>query len=198
MSLLELCIVVAVSLIVAAMLLPNVFNAVYNIRLRSAANDVAGLLQDAHFRSIRDNTYYPVCYAPSSAATGNVALFFIDNSSNHNCTTTWTNTYPTVQLSGNITRQVAGFPDSTLSTMGLGFTPLAASSDPYFSSRGTPCAVTGNICLNTFSTGGVTTIASYQIFLNDTRPVGSNGWTAITVSPAGRMKVWTWTGSAWR
>jgi Tfp pilus assembly protein FimT len=197
MSLLVLCIVVGIALLVAAVAVPNVLNAIYNVRLRSAANDVAGLLQDAHLRAIRDNTYFPVCYAPSSTATGNATLFFIDASAARDCTATWSNTYSTAQLPGNVSRQTAGFPDSTLSTMSLGFTPLSATSNVYFSARGTPCAMSGNICLN-ITAGGTPTVAAYQIFLTDTRPTGSSGWAAVTVSPAGRIKTWMWTGAAWR
>jgi Tfp pilus assembly protein FimT len=196
MSMVELCIVVGVALLLAAVAVPSVLNAVYNVRLRSAANDVAGLLQDAHLRAIRDNTYYPVCYAPSSTATRNATLFFIDTAA-RDCSSTWTNTYPTAQLPGNVTRPTSGYPDTTLSTMSLGFTPLATTLNPYFSARGTPCAMSGNVCLN-ITTGGTPTIASYQIFLSDTRPTGSSGWAAVTVSPAGRVKTWMWTGAAWQ
>jgi prepilin-type N-terminal cleavage/methylation domain-containing protein len=209
MSMLELIIVLAVSVIVAAMVLPNVLNAIYNIRLRAAANDVAGLLQDAHFRAIRDNTFYPVCYAPSSTATGKARIFYIDITAAHNCVTPWSSnsfadahgntvTFPTVQLGGNITRQVTGFP--AITSMSLGFTPLAVTALPYFSSRGTPCAVSAantNVCLNIDASGTPPVTASYQIYLTDTRPTGSNGWAAVTVSPAGRIKVWMWDGASW-
>src|SRR5438105_672671 len=90
MSLLELCVVLAITLVVAAILAPHVMNAIYNVRLRAAANDLAGLLQDAHFRSIRDNTYYPV----RSDTVGNSTVFYIDTTAAHNGTT-WANSYPT-------------------------------------------------------------------------------------------------------
>ena len=205
MSLVELLVVAAITLTSAAVLLPSVMTSVYNMRLRAAANDVAGLLQQAHFRAIRDNTYYPVCYAPSSSTTGNTRLFYVDVSAAHNCTTNaWSSssfldarnnrvTYPTVQLSGNVARQVSGTPDTT--TMALNFTPvsMATVTDPaaYFSSRGTPCAVSGSVC-------STSNTSSYQVFLTDTRASGSNGWAAITVYPTGKTKVWMWTGSRWQ
>jgi prepilin-type N-terminal cleavage/methylation domain-containing protein len=190
-SLLELLVVVAITLVIAAVLLPNVINTIYNIRLRSAANDVTGLLQQARFRAIRDNTYYPVCYTPA----GNTALFYIDVTTAHNCATAWSSstfvdvrgntvTYPTVQLSGNVISPTTGNPD--IATMALPVTP--ATTPPFFSSRGTPCTVNGNVCLSTAGPW-------YQIFLTDSRP---NGWASITVSPAGRTKVWLWTGNQWQ
>jgi Tfp pilus assembly protein FimT len=195
-SLLELIVVVAITMVLAAVLLPNVINTIYNIRLRSAANDVTGLLQQARFRAIRDNAYYPVCYPPA----GTAKIFYVDLTTLHNCTTGWSTasftdvhgnkvTYPTVQLGGNVARQDTGYPDTN--TMSLGFTALAATSVPYFNSRGTPCVVSGSVCL-TDSTSG------YQIFLTDTRVAGPNGWAAITVSPGGRTKVWLWAGSRWQ
>jgi Tfp pilus assembly protein FimT len=189
-TLLELIIVAAVSLLVAAILLPNVINAVYNIRLRAAANDLAGLYQDAHFRAIRDNTYYLI----RSATIGNSTVFYIDTTAAHNGTS-WANGYPTVQLGGNITWATSGYPAVT--SMSLGFVPLVATSLPYFSARGTPCSVSGNTCLNTYTSGPFTIIACYQTFLTDTRPTGSNGWAAVTVSPAGRVRVWMWDGTKW-
>jgi Tfp pilus assembly protein FimT len=180
--LLELLVVVAITMVIAAVLLPNAINTIYNIRLRSAANDVTELLQQAHFRAIRDNTYYPV----RTVAAGNI--FYIDISAARN-DTTGSSTYPTAQLGGNVKRQDTGYPDTT--TMALSFTALAATSVPYFNSRGTPCVVSGSSCV-TDSTSG------YQIFLTDTRVAGPNGWAAITVSPGGRTKVWLWTGNRWQ
>ena len=29
------------------------------------------------------------------------------------------------------------------------------------------------------------------------QPLGSNSWAAVSVSPSGRVKVWTWSGTAW-
>ena len=82
-TLVELLIVVAIALTVAAVALPSVLNSIYNVRLRAAANEVAGLLQQAHFRAIRDNTYYPV----RSATTGGATVFYLDTSTGKNATT---------------------------------------------------------------------------------------------------------------
>lgn len=196
MSMVELVIVVAVTMVLAAILLPNIINTTYNIRLRSAANDVSGLLQQAHFRAIRDNTYYPVC-STTIGSNNRTTLFFIDMSATRNCSASWSNTYPTVQLGGNVTRRTSGYP--AISSMSLGFTPLVAStSPPYFSSRGTPCSVNNNLCLNVYTPpSGTTVIAAYGIFLTDSRPGGGSGWSAVTVSPAGRVRTWMWDGSKW-
>jgi len=190
MSMVELVIVVAVSLVLAAILLPNAMNSIFNIRLRAAANEVAGLLQQARYQAIRDNTYYPV----RVGTIGSTTVFYVDTSATKN-TSTWSNSFPSVQLGGRVARQTSGFPAVT--SMSLGFTPLAANSIPYFSARGTPCSMNGNVCQNIFVSAGISTIAAYQIFLSDARPGGGTGWAAVTISPAGRVRVWMWDGAKW-
>src|SRR5437762_12996975 len=59
-SLIELLIVVAISMIAAAMALPLVSNAVNQIHLSSSATDYANLLQLARMRAVEDDPYYQV------------------------------------------------------------------------------------------------------------------------------------------
>src|SRR5437763_16805672 len=59
-SLIELLIVVAISMIAAAMALPLVSNAVNQIHLSSSATDYANLLQRARMRAVQDDTYYQI------------------------------------------------------------------------------------------------------------------------------------------
>ena len=59
-SLIELLIVIAIIMVVAAMATPNVMNAINNIRLRGSAGDVAGLLQQCRQAALHDNRYYTV------------------------------------------------------------------------------------------------------------------------------------------
>src|SRR5437868_15374653 len=68
-SLLELVIVVVVVLIVSAMALPNMLNVIYNIRLRSSAQTIGGMMQTARTLAVRDNTTYYVRTAIIDNAT---------------------------------------------------------------------------------------------------------------------------------
>jgi type IV fimbrial biogenesis protein FimT len=68
-SLLELVIVVVIVVIVTAMAVPNIFNIIYNIRLRSSVQTVAGMMQTCRMLAVRDNRYYFVRYAAATALT---------------------------------------------------------------------------------------------------------------------------------
>ena len=74
---------------------------------------------------------------------------------------------------------------TTISTSVLGFTPL--TDDPSFNTRGLPCYWNGTSCVN----------SGFLYYFKDTSRQGSQGWAALSISPAGRIKKWFWTGSAW-
>jgi hypothetical protein len=46
------------------------------------------------------------------------------------------------------------------------------------------------LCTNAGSTGFIE-------YFKDNRIGGSGGWAAISITPAGRIKRWFWSGSAW-
>jgi hypothetical protein len=77
---------------------------------------------------------------------------------------------------------------STLSDAKLGFnlSPSPTVTDASFNSRGLPCAGSCNSI-----SGG------FVYYFSDSRPWGKPGWAAISITPAGRIKVWTWSGTAW-
>jgi hypothetical protein len=60
----------------------------------------------------------------------------------------------------------------------------------YFNSRGLPCVVTGSLCKSTDSSG---VGYAYIYYITDGRPI--YGWSAITVSASGRVRVWTYQGN---
>jgi len=102
-----------------------------------------------------------------------------------------------VQLPVNVRFDSSGanpaFNSSTL--LGSTFTPQAASVQPSFNSRGLPCLVSGSVCNQT--TGGAT--PQQVAFLYFLRLDGAYGtkWAAISITPAGRVRVWTWGGANW-
>src|SRR5260370_18306073 len=59
-SLIELLIVVAVILILAAAAVPHLMSTVNDISLRYAAADFSGLVQSARIQAVRKNTFYTV------------------------------------------------------------------------------------------------------------------------------------------
>jgi prepilin-type N-terminal cleavage/methylation domain-containing protein len=67
-SLLELLIVVSILLIVAAISVPTFIRISYNIRLKSAVSNVAGLMQQSRILAAKQNAIYTVAYRATSTA----------------------------------------------------------------------------------------------------------------------------------
>ena len=187
-STLELVIVVAMVLIVTAMAAPSVFNMIYNIRLRSAAQTVSGMMQTARMQAVRDNKYR---YACTGLAEGVTKTWVASSSA---CSVP-ASIDAQAQLGTGLKLATAGYPGGINTAAGFG--PLSTSYKPAFNERGLPCTVSGGRCLPTVSSVSGPLVATFVIYLTDARPVGANGWAAVTVSPAGRTQVWIWNGSVW-
>ncbi len=191
-SLVELAIVVAVVLAVMVVATPSIVNMIYNVRLRSSAYELAGLMQAARTQAIRDNQYLYICY---QTTTDNRTQAWIATG---NACTAPAATDRQVQLGGSVLITTSGGPAGLTSL--LDFSPPTASlvsAKPAFNSRGLPCYVAGSRCDNIVSSATSSQMVSYILYLSDSRPVGANGWMAVTVSPAGRMRLWTYSGSGW-
>jgi hypothetical protein len=72
-----------------------------------------------------------------------------------------------------------------IETSVLGFTPQ--TTEPSFNTRGLPCVYDDGICTND----------GFLFYFKDTSRQGSQGWAALSISPAGRIKKWFWTGGSW-
>ncbi len=190
-SLVELLIVVAVVLAVAVMATPKVLQMIYNVRLRSSAYELSGLMQTARTQAIRDNKYLYVCYKSIENSTR--AWVAVDNT----CSAPGA-TDQQIQLGGNVTIVTAGAPSGLTSQLGFS-APSGAlvTAKPAFNSRGLPCYLSASRCNNIYNGLAMAQTVSYLVYLTDNRPVGANGWAAVSVSPAGRMQVWSYKGSAW-
>ena len=182
-SLVELLIVVSILLVISAFATPYMVNIIANIRLRGGMTSLAGIFQDSRSFSIKQNRLMSTHFTVMSR--GPVA--YVKDATD---TTGLLATDPQVQLGAPVTKVgslngLTGAP-TPLDTTTLGFTPLTV--DPTFNPRGLPCQ---------YSSGSCTTNVGFVYYFTDTRPLGNNGWAAVTISPAGRIKVWMWNGSAW-
>jgi prepilin-type N-terminal cleavage/methylation domain-containing protein len=185
-SLLELIVVVVVVLIVSAMAMPSFFNMIYNIRLRSSAQTVAGMMQTCRMQAVRDNKYYFIKYA---AIGGSTIVWVTDQSA----ATAPAANEPQAQLGSNVQIVVAGNPSGPT----LSFTPIM-DRPPAFNSRGVPCLQSGGRCVSNITIIGLgNRIAAFELYLTDSRPVGANGWATVVVSPAGRIQTFSYNGSTW-
>lgn len=185
-TLVELVMVVAILLVVAAMATPYMVNVVASVRLRAGMTSLAGIMQDCRSLAIKNNKIMTTHF--TALANGPVA--YVKDATISSPTLASTDPQvqlgaPVTQVSGSSLSSVTGAPTALDSTT-LGFTPQ--TGDPSFNTRGLPCP---------YSSGTCTSGTGFAYYFTDTRPLGKNGWAAVTISPAGRVKVWMWTGSAW-
>ena len=176
--------VVSILLVVAAFATPYMVNVIANVRLRGGMTSLAGLFQDCRAISIKQNRLMSTHFTIVSA--GPVAYVKDASVSSPSLAST----DPQVQLGAPVTKVtsltgITGAP-SVLDNATLGFTPQTV--DPTFNPRGLPCTYSGGTC---------TGIAGYVYYFTDSRPLGANGWAAVSISPAGRVKVWMWNGVSW-
>jgi len=179
-SLIELVVVVSIILVLAAIAVPNLMNVIANARLRAAATSLSGMLQSGRMQAVKTNTTTIVRFA--SLNLGPYA--YVKNAAD--TTTTLLATDPQVQLGAPII-QVAtptGSPTLLDSTV-LGYTPLTYPDLPSFNPRGLPCKYVSGVCTNN----------GFVYYFTDIRR--NAAWTAVSISPAGRIKQWFWYGNSW-
>jgi len=190
-SLLELTIVLAVGLCVMAIAVPYFLQASYDIRLKAAAADLSGLIQEARILAARRNAIDTVAYRNVTGA--DEAYVDLNNNGQWDAgpppepiitfrTTispaagapSGTNEQPTPYV---LVGDTAGVVYNNATTLG-------------YSPRGLPCAYAAGVC-NT-PAGGY-----FVYYLKDTRPT-STGWAAVIVTRSGRSKTAVWSGGSWQ
>ena len=184
-SLIELLIVVAISMIAAAMALPLVSNAVNQIHLSSSATDYANLLQRARMRAVQDDTYYQI----RTQTLSSDPIAYVDINKNGSYDTG----EPMMVFASGVTdkAQSAGPALANLKAQFLPAGPVAqgslqSSAIPIFGPRGLPCKVSGSACPY-LDAGGKP--FSYLLFIQNTQ---NNRWEAVTLNPAARIREWAY------
>jgi type IV pilus assembly protein PilA len=190
----ELLIVVAIVLIVAAIAVPNVLSFVHAAKLRGAGSDFSSLLQTARFRSVQDDRFYS-----SYIIAGPPRQAYVDITGNGG--TGWVVGDPLIAMTSEVTAVAAASAPNTTNLQGqllpagstLTVKDGSTTGTPViFSPRGLPCttqaATGGTVC---DSAGGAT---AFWVFFQDTI---TTNWEAVTVSPAGRVQKWQYGGNAW-
>jgi len=186
-TLIELMIVVAIMMVISAMAMPRMMIAIDEVRMRATMRDMVGLMQQARQRAIRDNAFYQL------ALTADGRQAFVDLNADGVLTTGGGNSEPSVQIPYSITLGNAGAPAwAPSTTLGPNFNPTL-NVPPAFNNRGLPCIVGGGNCLS--RTGGLVpgtpgANVAFLFYFSQTRTFGPLGWSAVTVTPSGRMKAW--------
>lgn len=192
-SLLELSVVVAIAMVLVAMAVPQIIVAVNTFKLRNAGVEFAGIVQQARARSVKDSNHYSIYFN----STTNLTEAFIDIPKTGAIDTT---NDPIVSWGPEISQQTAGNAPSTsalktlflsgYSTVATTYDASATTTSPVtFSPMGIPCyAASSGACT---ATG---TPIAYWAFFKDSR---SGQWEAVTVTPAGKIQKWFYSGSTW-
>ena len=185
-SLTEIIVVLAIVMALAGVAFPIFSKISYNIRLKSAATNISGLMQQARIQAARQNAVYTIAIP----TTGGQAC--IDLNRDGTCQST----DPVIRFNSNITPAAAA-PDGTGGTPSPYVLAGDNSGTSYdnattlgYSPRGLPCAYASSTCS--------TPAASYFVYyLKDARPDGTTGWAAVVVTRTGRTKSYTWNGASW-
>jgi Tfp pilus assembly protein FimT len=187
-SLIELVVVGAIGMIVTAMAIPLIMNSVRQYRLRSAGTDYANLLQQARARAVQDDRFYTVLMD----AANNRA--YIDIPGNG---TGYTAGDPMMALPTSIIPK-AYSTGPAVSNLISQFLPAGSSgtvrttaTGPTFGPRGLPCTPSGGTCPMLDASGVPSSFITFMQNSQDSR------WEAITVTPAGRIRTWSYNGSTW-
>ena len=185
-SLIELIIVVAMIMILAAISVPRLLNTVSDINLRYAATNISGLLQAARMQGVRKNTFYTV--QPTTLSTGGTGYYA------HVQGGSYAVGDPLLPLGSQITAYIgtgSGAPNestfaSGTSSNGLSFAPNAGPDAPSFNARGLPC-------IGVPATGACPLVPGqgFVMFLSKSSAVGNVSWASIAITPSGHIQIWT-------
>jgi prepilin-type N-terminal cleavage/methylation domain-containing protein len=187
----EIMVVVAIGLVITAMGAPVMSNAIANMKLRGSMTSVSGLLQNTRAIAVQQNVTKTACHF-NRTTTPYSLIYFVKNGTD--CTTaTLATADPQIEMEAPINPYASptgtGAPTVLDNTTQLSVISSPLTTDPSFNSRGIPCQyVTAGAC---------TTNVSFVQYYKDNRIGGSGGWAAISISPAGRIRRWFWSGSAW-
>lgn len=189
--------VVTVIMVLAAVTVEAVQRATRNLRLQGAAISYSDLLQQARIRAVRDDKFHTVLTTP---VVGNTpATAFVDIAGGG----VYAAGDPVVNFPTGVTPMpFASGPN--LAGLEAQFLPPGPGSlqtvnttaaGPTFGTRGLPCtpsAAGPNATCPYLSPAGLPT--AYISFLQNTQ---SGAWMAVTVTPAGRVRQWSYSGGNW-
>ena len=185
-TMLEVMIVVAIGLIITAAEIPVMSNVIANMRLRTSISTLSGLIQNTRSLAVQSNKTKTARYFNRPIAPFSL-VYYVKTASDSSA---FASTDPQVELEAPITPydtpSGTGAP-TAIPAATLGF-PSPRTEDPSFNPNGIPCY---------YSAGACAANNGFIKYFKDNRIGGSGGWAAISVTPAGRIKRWFWTGSAW-
>lgn len=186
-SLVELIMVLAIMLAIAAIAAPRFITFVSNYQLKAGLSGVSGVLQQARMVAVRKNTNVTV----TTYSASNRTFVYGDLDGNGS----WSNGEPVAELPTKVSIQTSGNPGDA--TTIPNFTAEASSVAIQFNARGLPCVSISGICENLNTTASPVRNVGFVIYVQNTGRFGVSNWGAVTVTPAGRIQNWIWNGGAY-
>jgi type II secretory pathway pseudopilin PulG len=204
-STIELAVVMLVILIIASVAIPQAMTVMHMVRLNGAVSDFAALLQVQRIRALDDDRFYSSYIVAANGA--NPELAFVDifpqnaNGTSGSGGLNRDPRDPLVSISQEVSPQPAAAAPNT-ANLRLQLLPANSPVAPQdgsalgtpvtWSPQGLPCTPT--LAGGTFvcdSQGGAT---AYWVFFQNNL---TQAWAAVTVSPAGRIRRWSFSAGTW-
>ena len=176
-SLIEVMIVTSITLTVAGMAIPKMISAVADLELSSGVHAASGIVQGTRMQAIKDDKALKAKYWNGTGG----AFVYTDVNDNGQPESTEAQ----AQLGNAVLAYSAPTGIPALTSTDLGYSTVTTTA-VLFNSTGQPCSST--------TTCGVGMV----MYFTDTRSMGSPGWAAVAVAPAGRVQCWMWNGSSWK
>jgi type IV fimbrial biogenesis protein FimT len=189
-SLIEMMVVVAMALVIAATAAPTMMNVVSSARMRGTMSNMSTYTQRARGDAIRSNVTKSVWNVLSS---GEYFIYSADGADTAPALTASDGMMPAGKQVVYVGTPTGSNVPSVLdpaTAFGSSTITVNTGTAISFNSRGVPCLWSSGSCATTGQA-----FVWYFIFQP---PFGSNRWACLSVSPAGRIKNWYWDGGAWR
>ncbi len=185
-SLIEMVMVVAMLMILAAVFAPLISNAVSGIKLRYSATGLSDLMQKARIEAERKNTFYSI---EQTTLSGGEVAYYVDLPKSG----TFAAGDPLVELGNQVSVHSgtgSGAPGETALAASLNFALVSSGVLPKFNARGLPCLPAGGTCPQIPGRQG------FICFLSRNAGLGT-AWASVVVTPSGRVQVWSYDGTNW-
>jgi prepilin-type N-terminal cleavage/methylation domain-containing protein len=190
-TLTELLVVVAIIGAVVGLSIPNFTRSIDNAKLKAATQQLAAVYQDARLRATQNNTPYEVLLSPQGVTPPQVC---VDLNGDGACGAG----DPATVFPSQVSLNNAGVPLG-LSVAALGFAPLNTETSVMHDQQNDPAPGIawnglGMPCQRSSSASPCAAVGWVQ-YLQLQRSGGDVLFAAVTVSPTGRVKTWTYNPS---
>ena len=189
-SLVELMIVVAIFVVVAAIAVPSASALLNRVKLRGAAQQLADLYQEARMKAVQDDTYYEVLVSADSTR----AYVDVNGDGTEGGLTFAAPSAMTLNNNGvpaALDAKTVGFANiTTVETSTMFDSDGTNRPGIAWSSRGLPCQ-------RSSATSPCQTGIGWVQYMQHQEGSGT-AYAAVSVSPSGRVRVWIYEGGTWR